>query len=80
MVQSEGVILFDSLPIYDESGPHAWPVASFYKDAAQTVITTCSKTVLLREDGLSVPPYISVCGSAEFLTTDKSSSVVPTPS
>ena len=64
--QSEGVIVFDSLPIYDEFGPHEWPVAPFYVDASQTDINTCFQAVLLRFEGPSVPPYTSICESVRF--------------
>jgi hypothetical protein len=64
--QSEGVILFDSLPSYNDFGPHVWPVAPFYTDDDRTMVNRCFKAVLVREDGPSVPPYVTVCESATF--------------
>ena len=68
--QSEGVILFDSLPSYNDFGPHVWPVAPFYTDDDRTMINRCFKAVLVREDGPSVPPYITVCECATFNITE----------
>jgi hypothetical protein len=67
--QSEGVILFDSLPNYNSYGPHVWPVAPFF-NPTQTAVKRCFKAVLVREDGPSVPPYITVCQSPPFEITE----------
>jgi hypothetical protein len=62
--QSEGVILFDSLPAYDQSGPHKWPVAPFVNEA--DVVNRCFKAVLMTDQGPSTPPYTPYCESTFF--------------
>jgi hypothetical protein len=53
---SQGEVSIDSLPLpCNDFGPHSWPV-----------LPGCWKGVIVRNDGPSVPPYITVCESAPF--------------
>jgi len=67
--KQSGTVVFDSLPFYNNFGPHCWPVRPFLTkdDWTQDVtIHRCFKAVLLREDGPSVPPYADLCETQEF--------------
>jgi hypothetical protein len=67
---SEGVVLFDQLNTYNNAGPHTWPIAPFYTSQAADNANRCFKAVLLRNEGPSTPPYVSVCESASFVINE----------
>jgi len=57
-------LVFDSLPTYNNHGPHLWPLAPYIKDDGS--VNHCFEAVYLRADGPSVPPYESMCATFEF--------------
>jgi len=65
--ERNGTIVFDSLPDYNQYGPHAWPVIPTI-DEFTGDINRCFKAVYLRNDGVNniVPPYENLCQSNEF--------------
>lgn len=81
VAKSQGSLTFQSpMPAYNGVGPHKWPVAPYHTIGRTNVqkdnnepntseINTCFKAVLLRFDGPSVPPYVELCESAEFIIT-----------
>merc|ERR1711920_1205739 len=66
-----GSIVFDSLPPYNVFGPHSWPVKPY--NNTDGTVNRCFKAVLLRADGPSVPPYVSLCESNEFIIEENDS-------
>jgi len=62
---TNGKIIFDSLPYYNNFGPHEWPIIPTINKSTGD-INQCFQAVYLRNDGPSVPPYTVLCESNEF--------------
>ena len=63
--QSGDVTFQNPMPVYNDFGNHAYPIAPFLLDDDVTV-NTCFQAVLLRYAGPSTPPYVKVCESQQF--------------